>query len=136
MSSKHQPNPSEVPPREPHGGSAFASHASRPSLEREKREGWGLKQGPWKLEVGRIKRADNKELRGLDCRLVSLLAEALHAETVPAPQTKAPCIEACGVGCPAPEFQVCGDDGTLDCTECWMVCAGVGRAEDRSVCEL
>ncbi len=44
------------------------------------------------------------------------------------------CLEACGAGCPAPEFQICGEDGELYCNECVMACYDVDPAEDPSAC--
>ena len=34
------------------------------------------------------------------------------------------CMLGCGVGCPAPEFQICGTDGNLYCNSCyyWYYC--------------
>ena len=44
------------------------------------------------------------------------------------------CLLACGIGCPAPEFQPCGLDGQLYCTTCVMGCYGVTPADDPAVC--
>ena len=44
------------------------------------------------------------------------------------------CLLACGVGCPAPEFQICGADGELYCNSCYMNCYGVQPAADPSLC--
>jgi hypothetical protein len=45
------------------------------------------------------------------------------------------CIESCGMGCPAPEYWVCGDDGQLYCNECYMACFGVQPAKDPATCD-
>ena len=45
------------------------------------------------------------------------------------------CLFGCGVGCPAPEFQICGTDGNLYCNSCYMGCLGIAPASQRSVCE-
>jgi hypothetical protein len=45
------------------------------------------------------------------------------------------CIESCGVGCPAPEHWICGDDGQLYCNNCYMACYGASPANDPSTCE-
>lgn len=45
------------------------------------------------------------------------------------------CLNACGVGCPAPEFQPCGTDGERHCSECIMACEGVGLADTTFACE-
>ena len=45
------------------------------------------------------------------------------------------CLFACGVGCPAPEFQICGTDGQLYCNSCYMDCYGVATASQPSVCD-
>ena len=45
------------------------------------------------------------------------------------------CLFGCGVGCPAPEFQICGTDGNLYCNSCYMGCLGITPASQRSVCE-
>ena len=44
------------------------------------------------------------------------------------------CLAACGVGCPAPEYQLCGNDGQLYCTSCQMGCYGMTEATDPAVC--
>jgi hypothetical protein len=44
------------------------------------------------------------------------------------------CLFGCGVGCPAPEFQICGTDGNLYCNSCYMGCLGIAPASQRSVC--
>lgn len=44
------------------------------------------------------------------------------------------CLLGCGVGCPAPEFQICGADGELYCNSCYMNCYGVQPAADPSLC--
>jgi hypothetical protein len=44
------------------------------------------------------------------------------------------CLFACGVGCPAPEFQLCGTDGELYCNECIMGCYGVALADTTFEC--
>jgi len=45
------------------------------------------------------------------------------------------CLFGCGVGCPAPEFQICGTDGNLYCNSCYMGCLGIAPASQRSVCD-
>ena len=45
------------------------------------------------------------------------------------------CMLGCGVGCPAPEFQICGTDGQLYCNSCYMGCLGIAPASQRSVCD-
>ena len=45
------------------------------------------------------------------------------------------CLLGCGVGCPAPEFQICGTDGNLYCNSCYMGCLGIAPASQRSVCD-
>jgi hypothetical protein len=45
------------------------------------------------------------------------------------------CLFGCGVGCPAPEFQICGTDGQLYCNSCYMGCLGIAPASQRSVCD-
>jgi hypothetical protein len=45
------------------------------------------------------------------------------------------CLFGCGVGCPAPEFQICGADGQLYCNSCYMGCLGIAPASQRSVCD-
>lgn len=45
------------------------------------------------------------------------------------------CFAECGVGCPEPEFQLCGEDGNLYCGACTLGCANVREAPDRSACE-
>jgi hypothetical protein len=45
------------------------------------------------------------------------------------------CLEACGMGCPAPEYWICGEDGQLYCNECYMACYGVSPSDDPSTCE-
>jgi hypothetical protein len=45
------------------------------------------------------------------------------------------CLFGCGVGCPAPEFQICGSDGNLYCNSCYMGCLGIAPASQRSVCD-
>ena len=52
-----------------------------------------------------------------------------------ADDTEEACIEACGVGCPAPEFQPCASDGELYCNECIIGCKGLTVEEDASTCE-
>jgi hypothetical protein len=44
------------------------------------------------------------------------------------------CLAECPLGCPAPEYQICGEDGNLYCNECVMNCQGVEVAEDPSIC--
>ncbi len=44
------------------------------------------------------------------------------------------CAEACGVGCPAPEYMLCGEDGALYCNTCLMDCYDVAEADDPSLC--
>src|SRR5690606_37758127 len=44
------------------------------------------------------------------------------------------CVNDCGIGCPAPQFQTCGEDGQRYCGTCVMACYGVEEADDRSVC--
>ena len=44
------------------------------------------------------------------------------------------CLLDCGVGCPAPEFQICGADGERYCNSCYMNCYGVQPAGDPSIC--
>ena len=64
--------------------------------------------------------------------LTSLLAPSCDADDTPAAVEA--CIDDCGVGCPAPQFQVCGEDGQRYCGACVMACYGVEQADDRSVC--
>jgi len=45
------------------------------------------------------------------------------------------CLEACGYGCPAPEYWVCGEDGNFYCNTCYMNCYGVQEASNRTICE-
>jgi hypothetical protein len=45
------------------------------------------------------------------------------------------CYMACGLGCPAPEFQPCGTDGERYCNECIMECDGIGLADTTFECE-
>lgn len=45
------------------------------------------------------------------------------------------CLLGCGVGCPAPEFQICGSDGQRYCNSCYMDCYGVVPATQPSVCD-
>jgi len=45
------------------------------------------------------------------------------------------CLAECGDGCPAPEFQPCGEDGNLYCNTCEMGCRGIEEAGSRDVCE-
>lgn len=46
----------------------------------------------------------------------------------------AECKAACGDGCPAQEFQLCGTDDLLYCGACDMACLGISAAPDRSRC--
>lgn len=48
--------------------------------------------------------------------------------------TEQSCIDACGDGCPAPEFQTCASDGKRYCSSCVIECKGLEVAEDM-VCE-
>jgi len=54
----------------------------------------------------------------------------VHDDTDPINQ----CIEACGVGCPAPEYWLCGSDGNFYCNDCIMACYGAERAEEQNIC--
>jgi len=45
------------------------------------------------------------------------------------------CLESCGAGCPAPEFQPCATDGERYCNTCTMACYGLDEADDPSVCD-
>jgi len=45
------------------------------------------------------------------------------------------CLAACGEGCPAPEYWICGEDGELYCNECIMNCEGVEKAENPALCQ-
>jgi len=45
------------------------------------------------------------------------------------------CLEACPVGCPAPEYWPCGENGQKYCNECVMACYQVSLAEDPATCE-
>jgi hypothetical protein len=45
------------------------------------------------------------------------------------------CLEACGIGCPAPAFQSCGEDGVSYCSDCEAGCYGVSVLPDREACE-
>jgi len=47
-----------------------------------------------------------------------------------------PCIQQCGVGCPAPEYWICGENGQLYCNECYMNCFDVQIASDPSICNI
>lgn len=44
------------------------------------------------------------------------------------------CLADCGVGCPAPEYMLCGEDGDLYCNECVMDCYDVAESDDPEVC--
>lgn len=45
------------------------------------------------------------------------------------------CLQECGVGCPAPEFQPCATDGNRYCSTCIMDCYGLDEADDPSFCD-
>jgi hypothetical protein len=45
------------------------------------------------------------------------------------------CLEACGVGCPAPEFQLCGEDGDYYCNECTLACYAIPEAATDEPCD-
>jgi hypothetical protein len=40
------------------------------------------------------------------------------------------CIQACGEGCPAPEYWVCASDGDRYCNECVIDCYDLTVADD------
>jgi hypothetical protein len=44
------------------------------------------------------------------------------------------CIEACGDGCPAPEFQLCATDGQFYCNQCVLDCYGLEEAASPVEC--
>jgi hypothetical protein len=45
------------------------------------------------------------------------------------------CLEACGVGCPEPRFQLCATDGTSYCSSCEAACYEADLAPDREPCD-
>ncbi len=45
------------------------------------------------------------------------------------------CLEACGVGCPEPRFQLCATDGTSYCSSCEAACYEADLAPDRQPCD-
>lgn len=45
------------------------------------------------------------------------------------------CLEACGVGCAEPQFQVCSVDGESYCSDCAATCYGAELADDREPCD-
>ncbi|RJO68107.1 MAG: hypothetical protein C4523_07780 [Myxococcales bacterium] len=49
-------------------------------------------------------------------------------------QTEEECLDECGVGCPSPEYWLCGEDGKWYCNDCEMECYGVVEAGDSSGC--
>ena len=69
------------------------------------------------------------------CVRVSCGLDQACDEGVCVSDVESQCLSLCGEGCPAPEFQLCGEDGTLYCNTCEMACKGVAEASDRSACE-
>ena len=44
------------------------------------------------------------------------------------------CLDQCGVGCPAPEYQICASDGQMYCNTCVIDCYGLTVAAD-GICQ-
>jgi hypothetical protein len=45
------------------------------------------------------------------------------------------CLEACGVGCPEPQFQLCSVDGDNYCNTCEAACYDADLASNRQPCD-
>ncbi|MBA2662803.1 MAG: DUF4377 domain-containing protein [Bradymonadaceae bacterium] len=45
------------------------------------------------------------------------------------------CLEACAIGCVAPQYQPCATDGNFYCSTCQIECGGLEVAEDPAVCD-
>jgi len=63
------------------------------------------------------------------------LTVAADPQTCVAENNQQGCLDACGIGCPAPEFQVCAEDGQLYCTQCQLDCRGLAAAADPTSCD-
>jgi hypothetical protein len=57
----------------------------------------------------------------IGCRDLQVADDATSCET----ETEEQCIESCGEGCVAPEFQPCASDGNTYCNECVIECKGL-----------
>ncbi len=49
--------------------------------------------------------------------------------------TLSACLDACGEGCPEPDFQLCGVDGQDFCNACTAACYDVDLAPNREPCD-
>jgi hypothetical protein len=68
-------------------------------------------------------------------RLTAALAlPFLLAACGPVTSGEEQCIEDCGDGCPAPEFQPCASDGQRYCNECVIACKELTVADDAATC--
>lgn len=76
---------------------------------------------------------DNKEYASeciLNCKGINKASDPASCTS----KETSSCSLACGVGCPAPEFQICGEDGNKYCNECEMGCQSIKTASDASIC--
>ncbi len=66
----------------------------------------------------------------IECKGLTVAEDASTCDQ----QTEQECLDACGDGCPALEFQPCASDGELYCNGCTIECKGLTVEADSSTC--